>query len=52
MVKNYATSSDEEITKKNDLKPNKETVSFLLSYSKSFSIQQSKTIKNVRLDKN
>ncbi|MGY5351296.1 hypothetical protein ACXGQW_01775 [Wenyingzhuangia sp. IMCC45533] len=52
MTKNYLESS---FNKKQNLEvnPKKQTISFLLSYSQSFKIeQQSKHIKNIRLDKN
>lgn len=52
MIKNYLNFSLEEKTNL-DLKPKKQTISFLLNYSKSFDIEKNCTmIKNIRLDKN
>lgn len=51
MIKNYLNSSFEE-KKMPQETPNKETVSFLLSYSKSFSISKSSLVKEIRFDKN
>ncbi|NIJ45628.1 hypothetical protein FHR24_002096 [Wenyingzhuangia heitensis] len=51
MIKNYSTSSSEEKQMEKN-KPNTETISFLLAYSKSFHIQKGKMIKELRFDKN
>ncbi len=52
MIKNYKKSSFEG-EKNNGLKPKEETISFLINYSKSFSIEKrSKVIENIRLDNN
>lgn len=51
MIKNYTNSSFNE-KKNEELTPQKETISFLLNYSKSFSIQKSKMVNHIRFDKN
>ena len=51
MIKNYSKPSFEE-TNSTHIKPDKETISFLLAYSKSIKIQKSKTIENIRFDQN
>ncbi|NJB82658.1 hypothetical protein [Wenyingzhuangia aestuarii] len=52
MIKNYTNSSFEEKKMTNSNNPNTETISFLLAYSKSVSLQKSKLVKTIRFDKN
>lgn len=47
MIKNY---SDSLVNQKD--KPDLETVSFILNYSKSFDIKEGKSLKKFRLEKN
>lgn len=51
MIKNY---SDSLVNQKNTQKdkPDLETVSFILNYSKSFDIKEGKSLKKFRLEKN
>ncbi len=49
MTKNYVTSSNREKTK---ITPHQHTITFLLNYSKSFDIDKSKYIDEIRFDKN
>ncbi|MGY6647611.1 hypothetical protein [Wenyingzhuangia sp. IMCC45574] len=51
MTKNY-TDSFTNSTNIQKNKPNPETVSFLINYSKSFDIKKGKSIKEIRLEKN
>ena len=52
MIKNYSDSSLEKKMNTSPLKPRKETVSFLLSFSKSLSIVKGNMLKEIRFDKN
>lgn len=52
MIKNYSDSSLDKTMNTSSLKPRKETVSFLLSFSKSLSILKGSMLKEIRFDKN
>lgn len=54
MIKNYSESSLDNTEQMNtlNLKPRKETISFLLNFSKSLSIVKGNVIKEIRFDKN
>lgn len=52
MIKNYTESSLDNPMSTLNLKPRKETVSFLLNFSKSFNIVKGNVIREIRFDKN
>ena len=52
MIKNYSESSLDEKMNAINLQPRKETISFLLSFSKSLSIVKGTVLKEIRFDKN
>lgn len=51
MTKNYIKSLLNTSSQSND-KPSEKTISFLLSYSKSFKILKSKLMKEIRFEEN
>lgn len=52
MTKNYSDASFNKKMNTLNLQPKKETVSFLLSFSKSLSIVKGNMLKEIRFDKN
>lgn len=52
MIKNYSDSSFDKKMHPFKLQPKKETVSFILSFSKSISIRKGTFMNEIRFDKN